>query len=67
MPATSLRQNRTQPTGIRLMHESDWMQRHGLPRPDRYVHVRGDMLEAEIPPGIRQAERSGSFAGPWED
>lgn len=44
-----------------------WMQVHGLPRPDRYVHVLGDLREARIPPGIRRSERSGSFSGPWED
>lgn len=44
-----------------------WMQTHGLPRPDRYLHVRGEMREAEIPPGIRRAERRGSFSGIWQD
>lgn len=42
-----------------------WMQVHGLPKPDLYLPICGDMQAAVIPPGIRRAERHGPLAGPW--
>jgi hypothetical protein len=49
----------------RFSINSLWMQVRGLPKPDFYLHVRGDMQAAVISPGIRRAERHGPLAGPW--
>jgi hypothetical protein len=49
----------------RFSINSLWMQVHGLPEPDFYLYIRGDMQAAVISPGIRRAERHGPLAGPW--
>jgi hypothetical protein len=45
---------------------SSLLEIHGLPAPDCYVHVWGDMRDAVIPSGVRRAQWRGSFSERWE-
>jgi hypothetical protein len=44
---------------------SSLLEIHGLPAPDCYVHVWGDMRAAVIPSGVRRTEQRNSYSGPW--
>lgn len=42
-----------------------WVQVEGLPAPEVYVHVRGDLGAAVIPSGARESNRRGGLPGLW--
>lgn len=42
-----------------------WIQTSGLPPADVYLHVRGDLGEAVLPPGARMTDRRGPVGGVW--
>lgn len=42
-----------------------WLQTIGLPAPDLYLHIRGDMESAAIPAGVRPEARRGPLPGGW--
>jgi hypothetical protein len=42
-----------------------WLQTAGLPTPDLYLHIRGDMESATIPAGVHAETRRGPLPGRW--
>lgn len=42
-----------------------WLQTAGLPTPDLYLHIRGDMESAAIPAGVHAETRRGPLPGRW--
>jgi hypothetical protein len=42
-----------------------WVQVEGLPAPEVYVHVRGDLDAAVVPDGARASTRRGGLPGLW--
>lgn len=42
-----------------------WLQTAGLPTPDLYLAIRGDMASARIPAGVRAENRRGPLPGLW--
>jgi hypothetical protein len=47
------------------VHGREWIQTTGLPAPHYYLHIRGDIKTARIPPGTPAAPRRGPIGGPW--
>lgn len=42
-----------------------WLQTAGLPDPDLYIHIRGDLETAKVPAGVRRVEQRGPLGGAW--
>jgi hypothetical protein len=47
------------------VHGKGWIQTIGLPSPDLYLHIRGDLDVAVLPSGIRAATNRGPIGGVW--
>jgi hypothetical protein len=47
------------------VHGRGWVQVEGLPPPEVYVHVRGDLDAAAIPAGAQASSRRGGLPGLW--
>jgi hypothetical protein len=47
------------------VHGRGWIQTAGLPSPHFYLHIRGDIEAARIPPGTQAAPRRGPIGGLW--
>ena len=47
------------------VHGKGWLQTAGLPTPDLYLHVRGDMDRAQIPAGVGRTAERGPLPSLW--
>ncbi|MEV5956101.1 hypothetical protein AB0M11_20405 [Streptomyces sp. NPDC051987] len=47
------------------VHGRGWIQTTGLPTPDLYLHIRGDLDQAALPSGTRATTHRGTIAGVW--
>jgi hypothetical protein len=47
------------------VHGRGWIQTAGLPAPDLYLHVRGDLGLAQVPDELRLVTRRGPLPGLW--
>ncbi|MGI5372529.1 hypothetical protein [Streptomyces iakyrus] len=47
------------------VHGRGWIQTTGLPTPDLYLHIRGNLDRAALPSGIRATTQRGGIAGVW--
>lgn len=48
-----------------FVHGRGWIQTTGLPAPHFYLHIRGDIDAARIPPGTQAASQRGPIGGLW--
>jgi hypothetical protein len=47
------------------VHGRGWIQTTGLPAPDLYLHIRGNLDQAALPFGIRATTQRGPIGGVW--
>ena len=47
------------------VHGRGWIQTTGLPTPTLYLHIRGDLATATLPPGTKATTRRGPIGGVW--
>ena len=47
------------------VHGKGWLQTAGLPTPDLYLHIRGDMQRAQIPSGVGRTQERGPLPTFW--
>ncbi|WP_157435981.1 hypothetical protein [Actinospica robiniae] len=47
------------------VHGRGWLQTAGLPTPDVYVPIRGDLAAARVPAAVVRAEQRGPIDGSW--